>query len=81
MNKLYRLNIRLVNGDRVEVLVEEGELRVLLTKIRGPFITFVATHNPDFNSFSLSESQIIRIDYELSEVTPFHQGLVYQIFE
>ena len=80
MKKYFNVNIRLVNDDRVNVMMVGENLFSLVEKLKGPQITFVPNKQADFHSFSVYTHMIMQIQYEVVNVSHFDQPIVYDAF-
>lgn len=78
MEKHYKINIRLINDDRMELVVKGSDIATLAKDLKGPQITFIPNKEVDFKSFTIFSHTIKHISYKAVSITPFNNPLIYE---
>lgn len=79
MKKCFKVSIRLLNDDRIDVLVRGENIPTLAKDLKGPQLTFIPNKQAEFNSFTIFTHTIKRIQYEAVGVTPFDNPIIYDV--
>lgn len=79
MKKGFKMNIRLLNDERIEVVVYADNLPNLVKELKGTQLTFIPNRQANYKSFTIFTHNIKRIDYEQVDFTPFDTPTVYEV--